>query len=102
VLRKLGFVEKSIHARDGRWFTVRIMPYRTLDDRIDGLVITFADITASKMLEAQLREQHAVLERQVAAKSMKTEHTMERLPAATGDRDRNSIGAGKALASGKT
>ena len=28
--------------RDGRWFTVRIMPYRTLDDRIDGVVITFA------------------------------------------------------------
>jgi two-component system CheB/CheR fusion protein len=27
---------------------VRIMPHRTLDDRIDGLVITFTDITASK------------------------------------------------------
>ena len=37
--------EKPISARDGRWFTVRIMPYRTLDDRIDGVVITFADIT---------------------------------------------------------
>ena len=33
--------EKPIAARDGRWFTVRIMPYRTLDDRIDGVVITF-------------------------------------------------------------
>ena len=30
------------------------MPYRTLDDRIDGVVITFADITASKTLEAKL------------------------------------------------
>ena len=66
------------------------------------MVITFADITTAKMLEAQLREKHAILEKQVAAKSMKTEHTMERLPAATGDRDRNSIGAGKVLASGKT
>ncbi|MEY3894769.1 MAG: hypothetical protein RLZZ214_288, partial [Verrucomicrobiota bacterium] len=40
VLRRLGFVEKPISTRDGSWFTVRIMPYRTLDDRIDGLVIT--------------------------------------------------------------
>jgi hypothetical protein len=32
------------------------MPYRTLDDRIDGVVITFADITTAKTLEAQLRE----------------------------------------------
>jgi len=30
---------------------MRILPYRTLDDRIDGVVITFADITAAKTLE---------------------------------------------------
>ena len=66
VLLKLGFAEKPVSARDGRWFTVRIMPYRTLDDRIDGVVITFADITVAKQLEAQLREQHALLERHLA------------------------------------
>ena len=55
VLRRLVSVEKSIAAKDGRWFTVRIMPYRTLDDRIDGVVITFADITVAKKLEATLR-----------------------------------------------
>lgn len=66
VLRKLGFAEKPVHARDGRWFTVRIMPYRTLDERIDGVVITFTDITVAKTLEAKLREKHAVLEKQVA------------------------------------
>jgi len=69
VLRKLGFAEKPVNARDGRWFTVRIMPYRTLDDRIDGVVITFADITVAKTLEAQLRQQHAVLEKHVAKQS---------------------------------
>ena len=42
------------------------MPYRTLDDRIDGLVITFADITTAKTLEAKLREKHATLEKKVA------------------------------------
>lgn len=62
VLRKLASVEKPVGARDGRWFTVRIMPYRTLDDRIDGVVITFADITAAKALEAKLRGQQAGLQ----------------------------------------
>ena len=59
VLRTLASAEKPIGARDGRWFTVRIMPYRTLDDRIDGVVITFADITAAKTLEAKLRQAQA-------------------------------------------
>ncbi|MEJ0090024.1 MAG: PAS domain-containing protein [Limisphaerales bacterium] len=45
--------KKPVGARDGRWFTVRIMPYRTLDDRIDGVVITFANITVSKTLETK-------------------------------------------------
>ncbi|MEI2723380.1 MAG: chemotaxis protein CheB [Verrucomicrobiota bacterium] len=69
VLQKLGFAEKPVNARDGRWFTVRIMPYRTLDDRIDGVVITFADITVAKTLEAQLREKHTALEKLLANKS---------------------------------
>jgi two-component system CheB/CheR fusion protein len=41
---------------DGRWFLVRIMPYRTLENRIDGLVLTFSDISVAKKLEAELRE----------------------------------------------
>jgi two-component system CheB/CheR fusion protein len=69
VLRKLAAVEKPIGARDGRWFTVRIMPYRTLDDRIDGVVITFANITVAKTLEAKLRGQHASLEKDGAEQS---------------------------------
>ncbi|MCX6928000.1 MAG: PAS domain-containing protein, partial [Verrucomicrobia bacterium] len=62
VLRTLAFAEKPVAARDGRWFTVRIMPYRTLDNRIDGVVITFTDITAAKKLEAQLRSTQTVRE----------------------------------------
>jgi chemotaxis methyl-accepting protein methylase len=61
VLRTLVFSEKQITATDGRWFSVRIMPYRTMEDVIDGVVITFADITAAKTLEAELREGNARL-----------------------------------------
>jgi two-component system CheB/CheR fusion protein len=71
VLRTLVPAEKPIDARDGRWFTVRIMPYRTLDDRIDGVVVTFADITTAKTLEAKLRAKQAGLEKQVAGQSAK-------------------------------
>jgi two-component system CheB/CheR fusion protein len=56
VLRTLIFKETPVKTLDERWFSVRIMPYRTLDNRIDGVVITFADITAAKTLEATLRQ----------------------------------------------
>jgi len=69
VLRKLAAVEKPIGTRDGRWFTVRIMPYRTQDDRIDGVVITFANITGSKTLEARLRKNQSVLKHHVTKQS---------------------------------
>ena len=55
VLRTLIFSEKEVATSDGRWFLIRIMPYRTAADLIDGVVITFADITAPKALEAELR-----------------------------------------------
>ena len=71
VLRKLTSVEKQIAARDGRWFTVRVMPYHTLDDRIDGIVITFMDITATKKLEMELRNRQARLEKNVEKQDVK-------------------------------
>jgi two-component system CheB/CheR fusion protein len=69
VLRQLESAEKQISARDGRWFTVRIMPYRTMDDRIDGVVITFVDITAAKSLEARLRSKQVGLETRIGEQS---------------------------------
>lgn len=55
VLRTLIFIEKQIPTKDGRWFSIRIMPYRTFDDRIDGLVITFIDISEMKLAEEKLQ-----------------------------------------------
>jgi two-component system CheB/CheR fusion protein len=56
VLRSLVYMQKEIPAKDGRWFLVRIMPYRTFDDRIDGIVITFINITEQKLIETKLKE----------------------------------------------
>ena len=61
VLRMLVPVEKPLTTRDDRWFAMRLMPYRTLDDRIDGVVITFADITKTKRKEAALAKANDLL-----------------------------------------
>ena len=61
VLRTLVFSEKQIATTDGRWFSVRIMPYRTMEDVIGGVVITFANITVFKQSEAELRKENARL-----------------------------------------
>ncbi len=55
VIKTLYSIETVIASQDGRWFNIRIMPYRTLDDRIDGLVITFTDITIAKQSEEELK-----------------------------------------------
>ncbi|MBC7860707.1 MAG: PAS domain-containing protein, partial [Burkholderiaceae bacterium] len=57
VIRTLVFSERQIPTRNGRWYSVRIMPYRTVDNVIDGVVVTFINIniTETKLLKAQLR-----------------------------------------------
>ncbi len=56
VLRTLTAKETAITTNSGNWFTVRIMPYRTFEDKIDGVVITFIDVTKAKKLEIELNE----------------------------------------------
>ena len=48
MLRTLVVSEKQVSSREGRWYAVRIMPYRTQEDVIDGAVITFVDVSAAK------------------------------------------------------
>lgn len=55
VLKTLSPIESQVTTNKGNWFNVRIMPYRTIDDRIDGLVMTFTDITIAKKLEIELK-----------------------------------------------
>ena len=81
VLRTLGSAEKQVATRDGRWFTVRILPYRTLENKIDGVAITFVDITVSKTLEAELRKTQADLEKRIVAQGVKLDQAGERLQA---------------------
>jgi two-component system, chemotaxis family, CheB/CheR fusion protein len=56
VLKTLVYIKRQIPTKDGRWFSIRIMPYRTLDDKIDGVVITFFNISDLKEVEVKLHE----------------------------------------------
>lgn len=51
VLKTLQQRETTVQSREGDWFSIRLHPYRTVENVIDGVVITFVDITALKKVE---------------------------------------------------
>jgi len=56
VLKNLGRIEKEVRTKDGTWLLMRILPYRTMENTIEGVVITFIDITRQKNAEKKLKE----------------------------------------------
>lgn len=64
VLSHLAPIRREIRSHDGRWYDVRLRPYRTIDNKIDGVVITFVDITIPRQTEEALRESERLLRRQ--------------------------------------
>ncbi len=60
VLRTLVSKEVLVRSQGKRWYLVRTLPYRTRDNRIDGVVITFLEATAEQSLQAHLQK---ILER---------------------------------------
>src|SRR3954468_4064614 len=56
VLAELIHIKHEIRSRGGRWYEVRLRPYRTVDNKIDGVVLTFVDMTDRLQSEAALRE----------------------------------------------
>ncbi|WP_183318421.1 chemotaxis protein CheB [Chelatococcus caeni] len=66
VLADLAPIRREIHSRLGRWYDVRLRPYRTVDDKIDGVVITFVDVTDRRHVEEALRASGQELRQQKA------------------------------------
>jgi PAS domain S-box-containing protein len=61
VLANLVTVEREVTSTDGRHFLMRLLPYRTTEDRINGVVITLIDITKRKKSEYALQESEEYL-----------------------------------------
>jgi two-component system CheB/CheR fusion protein len=55
VLENLIPVQKQITTKDDDWYIMRVLPYRTMDNVIDGVVITFSDVTQMKRLEESMK-----------------------------------------------
>ena len=56
VIERLETREREVQGEDGRWYWVHARPYRTVGDHIDGVVVTFVDVTRRKADEEALRQ----------------------------------------------
>jgi two-component system, chemotaxis family, CheB/CheR fusion protein len=64
VLSELAPIRREIHSRRNLWYDMRMRPYRTVDNKIDGIVITFVDVTERRHTEEALRESERQLRQQ--------------------------------------
>jgi two-component system, chemotaxis family, CheB/CheR fusion protein len=59
VLSQLVVSEHQVQSRSGDWYIMRMLPYRTLEGVVDGVLITFVDVTVLKRTEQALRRSEA-------------------------------------------
>jgi two-component system CheB/CheR fusion protein len=55
VFQTLRPLEREVRSQDARWYLVRISPYRTNEDRIEGVVLNFIDVSERRQAQEQLR-----------------------------------------------
>lgn len=63
VLKTLKPEEKEVKTNSGNWFMLKILPYRTVENAVKGIVITFIDITDLKLYEQQIANEKDLLHR---------------------------------------
>jgi two-component system CheB/CheR fusion protein len=69
VLSKLQTIEREVKTTNGRAYIMRVVPYRTVDDKIEGVVITLVDVTEQTRARQDLREAHEELEARVVSRT---------------------------------
>ncbi|MBX3043635.1 MAG: PAS domain-containing protein [Candidatus Kapabacteria bacterium] len=63
VLKTLNPFEIELKSTDEKWFLLKVLPYRTVENAIKGIVITFIDIDKIKSYELQIRRDNEFLSR---------------------------------------
>ncbi len=56
VIKDLTPIRREIHRRDSGWYDVRLRPYRTVEGKIDGVIITFLNVTDRHEMEQSFRD----------------------------------------------
>lgn len=90
VLENLIPRELEVRTQNGNWFNMRLLPYRTMDNRIDGLVLTFSPIDDQKKAQAVMTD---------SLKITRSIFDMNNEPMAVLDNNRNVVLANVALSS---
>jgi two-component system CheB/CheR fusion protein len=62
VLKTLQQREAEVQSKEGAWFSIRMLPYRTVDNMIDGIVVSFVDVTGVKKAEKIANDARAFAE----------------------------------------
>ena len=83
VLDQLSPVEKEVCTVDAHWYIMRIIPYRTQDNRIQGAVLTFRDVDELKKSQQKLRE--AIVQQEQAWYLTRRVFDMHQIPLAVVD-----------------
>ncbi len=65
VLGNLTPIEHEVKSRNNRWYLVRMRPYRTIEDKVDGVVATFVDITERREAEEAVRQSEQRLDQEM-------------------------------------
>jgi signal transduction histidine kinase len=73
VLRKLHTIEREVQSRENSTYMMRLAPYRTMEDKIEGLVITLVDVTELTKAREELLKARAELESKVEERTQALE-----------------------------
>ncbi len=75
VLAHLTPIEREVESRESQWFMRRVMPFRTASNRIEGVVVTLADISQIKDASnrAELRERQQALIAEIGRSALRGE-----------------------------
>ncbi len=93
----LQSIEREARSVDGRWYFARLLPYRTTEDKIEGVILTFVDFTARRHAEDELQDALDQLEQRVTDRTAELGASNRRLEAEIAERQRAEAARGEVL-----
>ena len=76
VINTVSVREREVQDRKGHWYSLRILPYKTLEDTVEGAVLTLVDINDLKHNLQEIKQSHD----QLAAERAKLEEVLRQMP----------------------